>query len=39
MLRWARTYDIDVPKQFDAYFERMQERPSIQQALTEEGLA
>ncbi|CAG9227004.1 glutathione S-transferase C-terminal domain-containing protein [Burkholderia vietnamiensis] len=39
MLRWARTYDIDVPEQFDAYFERMQERPSIQQALTEEGLA
>ncbi|MGG1947455.1 glutathione S-transferase C-terminal domain-containing protein [Trinickia sp. NRRL B-1857] len=38
MVRWAKTYDIEVPNLFDAYFSRMQERASVKQALAEEGL-
>jgi glutathione S-transferase len=38
MLRWARTHGIDVPELLDAYASRMQTRPSVRQALLEEGL-
>lgn len=38
MLRWARTHGIVVPKLLDAYYGRMHERPSVEKALTGEGL-
>lgn len=39
MLRWAQTHGVEVPEVFDAYGSRMQARPSVKQALAEEGLA
>ncbi|AMV48298.1 hypothetical protein ATN79_47405 [Paraburkholderia caribensis] len=38
ILRWPRTHGIDVPKLFDAHFDRIHERPSVTQSLSEEGL-
>ena len=40
VLRWAKAFKIDLsayPK-LEAYFLRVQARPAVQQALTEEGL-
>ncbi len=40
VLRWAKAFKIDLsayPK-LEAYFQRVQARPAVQQALTEEGL-
>jgi hypothetical protein len=39
MLRWAATHEIEVPPRFIAYTAHMNQRPSVQQALIEEGLA
>jgi glutathione S-transferase len=39
MLRWAATHEIEVPPRFIAYTAHMNQRPSVQQALMEEGLA
>lgn len=39
MLRWALQFDVPVPSELTAYFERVAERPAVRQALAEEGLS
>jgi glutathione S-transferase len=39
MLRWARMSGLDVPEPLPAFFERMEARPAVRQALQHEGLA
>jgi glutathione S-transferase len=38
MLRWARTQNLDRPAPLSAFFERVEARPAVQQALQAEGL-
>jgi glutathione S-transferase len=38
MLRWAGAYGVPVSPELHGYFERVAERPSVQRALSEEGL-
>jgi glutathione S-transferase len=40
MLRWARAFEIDLSSlpRLQAYFERIRQRPAVQQTLQEEGL-
>ncbi|PZO55243.1 MAG: glutathione transferase GstA [Alphaproteobacteria bacterium] len=40
VLRWARQFKVDLSAlpTLEAYFQRVQARPAVQQALTEEGL-
>jgi glutathione S-transferase len=38
MLRWAKAFGIRMPTVLHAYFERVLERPTVRQALDEEGL-
>lgn len=38
MLRWARAMRLEVPRELEAYFERVLERPAVRRALAEEGL-
>jgi glutathione S-transferase len=39
MLRWARMQHLDAPEPLPAYFDRVDRRPAVQQALRHEGLA
>lgn len=39
VLNWASFLDIDLPKNLKAYQARIAQRPAVQQALKEEGLA
>jgi glutathione S-transferase len=39
MLRWAKAFDVALPLELEAYFERVAERPSVRRALAEEGMA
>lgn len=39
MLRWAKMSELPVPAAFDAYYARIEGRPSVQAALKAEGLA
>ena len=39
MLRWARAKNVAVPEPLRAYFERIEARPGVRQALQHEGLA
>jgi glutathione S-transferase len=39
MLRWAGMKKLDLPEPLPAYFDRVQARPAVQQALRHEGLA
>lgn len=39
MLRWALEFGVPIPPDLFAYFERVAERPTVRQALAEEGLA
>ena len=39
MLRWANAFHVPMRPQMAGYFERIAERPSVRQALAEEGLA
>ncbi len=39
MLRWASMSQLPVPPAFDAYFDRIEARPAVQDALRAEGLA
>jgi glutathione S-transferase len=38
MLRWARTFAIEISNSLDAYFDRIRKTPSVTHALSEEGL-
>lgn len=38
MLRWAKAFGVPLPTGMDAYFERIAERDSVRQAITEEAL-
>lgn len=38
-LRWAGMLGMTVPANTGAYMKRIEERPAVQQALREEGLA
>ena len=37
-LNWARKFEIEVSPKLQAYFQRILDRPAVQQALREEGL-
>lgn len=37
-LNWARKFGIETSQKLQAYFQRIRERPAVQQALREEGL-
>ncbi len=39
MLRWARAKGLALPEPLPAFFERVEARPAVQQALQHEGLA
>lgn len=38
VLNWARRFGVETPAVLKAYFQRVLERPAVQQALKEEGL-
>ena len=38
MLLWAKKFDVAVPETFDGFRERMMKLPSVQKAMTHEGL-
>jgi len=37
-LKWAATFGIDLPERLHAYYARLKKRPSVAQALSEEGI-
>jgi glutathione S-transferase len=39
MLRWAKAFGVALPPRLTAYFERIQAKATVRQALAEEGLA